>query len=109
MILNVNNMRDIDNDAKSDKQTIAVRLGLKHAKIYHTALMLTMFACFITYSFIYARTPWYRLGYVIVYAFQIILLTQIFKKEGRDLDPYLRKTAMSAFLLAAVFSVCVNF
>ena len=109
MILNVNNMRDIENDAKSDKRTIAVSLGLEHAKIYHTTLMLTMFSCFLTYSFIYARAPWYRFGYVIVYAFQIILLTQIFKKEGRDLDPYLRKTAMSAFLLAAVFSVCVNF
>ena len=109
MILNVNNMRDIENDAKSGKRTIAVRLGLHHAKIYHTALMLAMFACFLTYSLMYASAPWYRFGYVIVYAFQIILLAQIFKKEGRELDSYLRKTAMSAFLLASVFSVCVNF
>ena len=108
MILNVNNMRDIQNDALSNKLTIAVRLGLKNAKIYHTSMMVVMFMCFLTYSFMYASDPWYRFGYIVVYAFQIVILTQIFKKEGKVLDPYLRKTALSAFLLAVVFSVCVN-
>ena len=108
MILNVNNMRDIENDGRSNKRTIAVRLGLEHAKVYHTMLMLVMFVSFLIYSFMYANSPWYRYGYTIVYIFQLILLTQIFKKEGRELDPYLRKTAVSAFLLAVLFSVCIN-
>ncbi len=108
MILNVNNMRDIDNDAISGKRTIAVRLGLKHAKVYHTILMLTMFASFLIYSLVYANTPWYRFGYVIVYVFQFVLLKQIFRREGRKLDPYLRKTALSAFLLSILFAVCIN-
>ena len=56
----------------------------------------------------YANTPLYRFAYVAVYVLQFVLLTQIFKKEGRDLDPYLRKTALSAFLIAIVFSVCIN-
>ncbi len=108
MILNVNNMRDIDNDAISGKRTIAVRLGLKNAKFYHSILMLTMFASFLIYSFVYASSPWYRFGYVIVYLFQFALLTQIFRRKGRDLDPYLRKTALSAFLLSVLFAVCIN-
>ncbi len=101
-------MRDIDNDAISGKRTIAVRLGLKHAKVYHTILMLTMFASFLIYSLVYANTPWYRFGYVIVYVFQFVLLKQIFRREGRKLDPYLRKTALSAFLLSILFAVCIN-
>lgn len=108
MILNVNNMRDIDNDGRSNKRTIAVRLGLKQAKLYHATLMLLMYACFLIFSFLYADSPWYRYGYAIIFIFQFILLTHIFKKEGRELDPYLRKTALSAFLLAILFSVCIN-
>ena len=108
MILNVNNMRDIDNDAISGKRTIAVRLGLKKAKVYHSILMLTMFASFLIYSFVYASTPLYRFVYVIVYLFQFVLLSQIFKRDGRNLDPYLRKTALSAFLLSILFTVCIN-
>ncbi len=108
MILNVNNMRDIDNDALSGKRTIAVRLGLKKAKVYHSILMLTMFASFLIYSFVYASTPLYRFVYVIVYLFQFVLLSQIFKRDGRNLDPYLRKTALSAFLLSILFAFCIN-
>lgn len=108
MILNVNNMRDIENDALSNKLTIAVRLGLKNAKRYHAILMILMFGCFLAYSLIYASTQWYRLGYIVVYAYQLIILSQIFKREGANLDPYLRKTALSGFLLAILFSVCIN-
>lgn len=108
MILNVNNMRDIDNDALSGKRTIAVRLGLEKAKVYHAMLMMTMFVCFLIYSFVYASTPLYRFAYLIVYVFQFVLLSEIFNKEGRNLDPYLKKTALSAFLLSIAFAVCIN-
>ena len=108
MILNVNNMRDIDNDAYSNKRTIPVRLGLKRAKVYHSTLMLTMYACFLIYSFMYAITPWYRFAYIIVYLLLFAILMQILKKEGKELDPYLRKTALSAFVLSILFSVCIN-
>ena len=108
MILNVNNMRDIENDARSNKRTIAVRLGLGHAKVYHATLMLVMYVSFLIYSLMYAGSPWFRFGYVVVYVFQFLQLKQMFKKEGAALDPYLKKTAVSAFLLAVLFCVCIN-
>lgn len=40
MVLNLNNMRDIDSDLAAGKYTVAARLGLRHAKIYHAALAL---------------------------------------------------------------------
>lgn len=38
-VLNLNNMRDIENDKKSGKNTFAVRIGLKSAKIYEIILL----------------------------------------------------------------------
>ncbi len=40
MVLNINNMRDIASDRLAGKTTVAVRLGLPRAKIYHTVLLL---------------------------------------------------------------------
>ena len=108
MILNVNNMRDIDNDALSGKNTIVVQLGLSNARVYHAVMMGAMFASFLVYSIMYASSPWYRFSYMLVYLFQAILLIQIFKKEGEKLDTYLGKTALSAFLIAILFSISIN-
>ncbi|OBT16459.1 1,4-dihydroxy-2-naphthoate octaprenyltransferase [Vibrio sp. UCD-FRSSP16_10] len=38
-VLNVNNMRDLDNDQAFGKTTMAVRLGLPKAKLYHASLI----------------------------------------------------------------------
>lgn len=108
MVLNINNMRDMDNDKASGKITFALRLGLKNAKIYHTLLTFGMFTCFLQYSFMFAVSPGYRFLYVAVFLYQFYLLTQIHKKTGRKLDPYLKRTSMSGFLLAIIFSICIN-
>lgn len=108
MILNINNMRDMDNDKASGKITFALLLGLKNAKIYHTLLTFGMFTCFLQYSFMFAASPGYRFLYVAVFLYQFYLLTQVHKKTGRELDPYLKLTSMSGFLLAVVFSICIN-
>jgi 1,4-dihydroxy-2-naphthoate polyprenyltransferase len=40
-VLNLNNMRDIDNDKLFNKNTLAVKLGATKAKAYHFALIVT--------------------------------------------------------------------
>jgi 1,4-dihydroxy-2-naphthoate octaprenyltransferase len=47
-VLNINNIRDIDSDKLSGKNTLVVRLGLKNAKIYHTWLIIFAIALGIT-------------------------------------------------------------
>lgn len=42
-VLNVNNIRDIENDAETGKITIPVKLGAKKARGYHLLLILTAF------------------------------------------------------------------
>ncbi|ALA22756.1 MAG: 1,4-dihydroxy-2-naphthoate octaprenyltransferase [Candidatus Karelsulcia muelleri] len=51
-VLNINNMRDIDNDNKNGKYTLPVRIGLKKAKIYHIFLMIVPFILSIFYVFL---------------------------------------------------------
>ena len=39
-VLNLNNMRDIENDEKSGKKTLALRLGFKNAMIYEMVILM---------------------------------------------------------------------
>lgn len=107
-VLNLNNMRDLENDRKSGKVTIPVRIGLKNAKIYHAILTLGALACFIIYSVIY-NTYWYQYIYLLCFIIFVKLLISIFEiKENRLLDPYLKYTSMGTFVLAVCFSICIN-
>ena len=56
-VLNINNMRDIDNDRACGKHTFAVRLGETRAKHYHLLLIWTAFIIFATYLF-YTSSVW---------------------------------------------------
>ena len=47
-VLNINNIRDIESDRHSGKNTLVVRLGLKNAKIYHSWLILIAIGLGIT-------------------------------------------------------------
>jgi 1,4-dihydroxy-2-naphthoate octaprenyltransferase len=51
-VLNINNMRDIDNDEASGKHTVPVRIGLQSAKQYHLVLCglaWALFACYLVF------------------------------------------------------------
>ena len=48
-VLNLNNMIDYQNDKKSKKNTIVVKIGLKAAKRYHYSLLLLSFISAVSY------------------------------------------------------------
>lgn len=108
MILNINNMRDIENDRASGKITLAVKLGINRAKMYHAGLTLTSFLCFLGYNSLYEPSPWYRFLYLLVFLFLFRILANVYRKSGEALDPYLKLTSLSGFLQALLFSVCIN-
>lgn len=107
-VLNLNNMRDIENDRKSEKITIPVRIGLKNAKIYHAFLSIGALVCFTTYSLLYT-THWYQYIYLLSFLVFIKLLKDIFDiTDNRLFDPYLKYTSMGTFVLSVCFSICIN-
>ena len=56
-VLNTNNIRDIDNDRNSGKNTIVVKMGLSNAKKYHWILIIMACAC-ITVFVILKQLHW---------------------------------------------------
>ncbi|MCL9783533.1 1,4-dihydroxy-2-naphthoate polyprenyltransferase [Vibrio sp. S4M6] len=71
-VLNVNNMRDIENDAACGKRTVVVRLGTQRAKRYHLLLLLGAFLAFSTYLFMQSTPVWLS----IPFAFSAIVLAK---------------------------------
>lgn len=49
-VLNINNMRDIENDIKAGKNTLAVRLGPQGARIYHAIIIIVAILCLVFFQ-----------------------------------------------------------
>ena len=104
-VLNLNNMRDIENDAKSGKRTLVVYIGTKAAKFYH----LVLISLSITFSLIYTFTHFNS-----VYQFLFILTCPLFALNVivvmRNIDPIelnteLKKLALITFAFSITFGL----
>jgi 1,4-dihydroxy-2-naphthoate polyprenyltransferase len=101
-VLNLNNMRDIVSDKAANKITLAVKLGLKNAKRYHSFLIITAILLTLIFGILYFRSP-YNLVFVIVYIPLIKHLLRVLKtSEAERLDPELKVLALSTFALAVL-------
>ncbi|MGR5196665.1 1,4-dihydroxy-2-naphthoate polyprenyltransferase [Vibrio rotiferianus] len=64
-VLNINNMRDIENDSECGKRTMAVRLGQRKAKQYHFILLGCALLSFASYLLIQGKPVWISLPFLI--------------------------------------------
>lgn len=106
-VLNLNNMRDQQSDAMSGKNTLVVKMGPANAKIYHYALIVTALVLTIVFAILSSFKP---VQYIFVIAFIPLLLhlkTVAKNTVPRELDPELKKVALSTFLLSVL--VCIAF
>lgn len=104
-VLNVNNMRDIQNDAASGKRTLVVRMGSANAKIYQTVLVTVGVSSLIAFSALIDWSPYQWLFLLVVPGFIIHLKNIWTTTEPRDLDPQLKVLAMGTFVTALLFSL----
>lgn len=98
-VLNLNNMRDIENDRISGKRTIPVMIGLRKARIYHFVLIIAAIGCMSLYT---ARQASWGCGYIylLTTSLFIIHLRQVAKNSGRGLDPQLKILSITTLLFA---------
>lgn len=104
-VLNLNNMRDRETDARAGKRTLAVVMGSARVKKYHyTLILLALFAAL--FYFLLTKAFWFE--YLPMLAFIPLLKhLQVVKKNRTPalLDPELKKVALSTFLFSLLFFV----
>jgi 1,4-dihydroxy-2-naphthoate octaprenyltransferase len=104
-VLNLNNMRDIENDAKSGKRTLVVRLGSGGAKVYHVMLVsLSMiFSIIYTLKYYHSIFQWLFVLTFPLFAMNIKVVLQ--NTEPVKLNNELKKLAISTFIFSVIFGL----
>ncbi|WP_339628740.1 1,4-dihydroxy-2-naphthoate octaprenyltransferase [uncultured Maribacter sp.] len=104
-VLNLNNMRDIKSDKSVGKNTLVVKLGLQKAKMYHYTLLSISFLCLFYYL---STTNGSLIRYVSLIGFVPVFIhirkVAVTINEA-ELDPELKKLALSTFFTALVFFI----
>ncbi|PJG83608.1 1,4-dihydroxy-2-naphthoate polyprenyltransferase [Caviibacterium pharyngocola] len=103
-VLNINNLRDIEQDKKAGKHTLAVRLGPTKGRFYHCALLFVGALCYVIFA-LFAFTHW--LGFIFLLSYPFLLKHALFVYRSRDplaLRPMLAQMSMLALLTNLLFS-----
>lgn len=104
-VLNLNNMRDIKSDTAVGKNTLAVKMGLSKAKKYHYTILVLSFLCLFYFLF---TTNASQLRYVSLVGYLPILVhlrKVAHTDKAAELDPELKKLALSTFFIAVLFFI----
>ncbi|MBR4391085.1 MAG: 1,4-dihydroxy-2-naphthoate octaprenyltransferase [Bacteroidales bacterium] len=102
-VLNINNMRDYENDKANGKHTLVVKIGLKKAFVYHIFLIILPFLC-LTLFLILKHVPWYAFGFWLMFPFFLMDLIAIRKAFDTGVpDRFLPKQVVQSFLLIFLF------
>ena len=107
-VLNINNMRDYENDKAHGKNSLVVKLGLKNAFRYH-ALLLGMAFASLTIFALLKHAPYYTYAFWLVFPlfFKDLLTIQKQKERGVP-DGLLPRQVLHTLLLTLVFGLLFN-
>ena len=103
-VLNINNMRDIENDRASGKNSLVVKIGSKKAFVYHCLLIVGAFVC-LTGFLILKQAPYYIYAFWLLFPLFLKDLVAIKRTKPEQLDPFLGRQVKHTFLLVLVFGV----
>jgi 1,4-dihydroxy-2-naphthoate octaprenyltransferase len=107
-VLNINNIRDINSDTKAGKKSIPVRIGRKNAVVYNWFLILggNMFLL----AFALSQQNWGSLLALLILPLMIKVGMGVKKEKiSKNLDPYLKKMAVSTLLWVLAFGAGILF
>ncbi len=104
-VLNINNLRDIEQDAKAGKNTLAVRLGAYKGRVYHCILLSVAALCCLAFA-VATAISW--TNYLFVLAMPLLAKHAIFvyrSQQPSELRPMLAQMSMISLLINILFSL----
>ena len=104
-VLNLNNMRDIKSDEKVSKITLAVKLGIDRAKMYHYVLILGAMATALVFALLYYVEVYNFLFLISYIPFSLHLVKIKNAKNAEDFDGQLKVLALSTFLFSLLLGI----
>ncbi len=107
-VLNLNNMRDVKNDANSGKRTLVVLMGSNLAKLYHSLLIIGALVCQMIYISSTGHVgAWIGIlpGIILLFHVRKVMAT----RDPKEYDPELKKVALSTFGISVLTSIGLIF
>lgn len=112
-VLNLNNMRDIENDEISGKKTLALRLGFKNAMIYEMIILMLPPILVLIFMMINGMQE-QRKYYAFIFFITVFPLTAIRRKimavkAPKELDPFLKQVGIITLLMSVLVAIGLNY
>lgn len=102
-VLNLNNLRDREGDARVGKRTQVVRMGQAGGLLYHTVLILVGVGSLWSYAFVSAETM-LLLAWLLPGTLLMASLPQLYRLTNPvAFDPWLGRTALLTFSFVVLF------
>jgi 1,4-dihydroxy-2-naphthoate octaprenyltransferase len=112
-VLNLNNMRDIESDRLSGKNSFALRIGFKNAMIYEMVLLqlpLVLILIFLGLNgFIQSQNYYVFIVMILLIPFAKLRRKIMSVIEPKDLDPFLKQVGILTFTMAVLTAIGLNF
>jgi 1,4-dihydroxy-2-naphthoate octaprenyltransferase len=108
-LLNLNNLRDNENDRNSGKRTLVVLMGMKKSKLYHAMLISCGLLTALVFTILNYRNP-AQFIYLVTFPLFIRNIVVVYKnKNAEALDPELKKLALTTLFFALTFGYGLTF
>jgi 1,4-dihydroxy-2-naphthoate octaprenyltransferase len=103
-VLNLNNMRDIENDKVAGKNTLIVKFGLKFGLWYQRVLIFSPVILFFIFTLSFDKIS--GSFFIPILYFAIYLNSKITKvKEPKKFDPFLKPVALFTFFYSILIAL----
>ena len=108
-VLNLNNMRDLESDRKSKKNTLAGYFGPNYSKVYHFSIVLLAIIFMLVFVLVmsFSYTVFFSCLAFIPLLFHLKSVYYI--SNPKEYDPHLKTVALSTFTLALLFALGIIF